>query len=463
MSRDDERYTVAVAAALRRPLLAHHRRLTTVCNAPHADDERRYAHPVVVVLMPRQTGKTSTILALALGRGRARRDYRAAYTAQRGTVVTERFTGDGDGWITTVQRSPLASFYRYSRRAGVERITRHDTGSFLRGFPPVDGALRSLALDAVIVDEAQEHSDDLGAALDATITPVFTTRPRRQLIVAGTAGARPDSWWHRYVERARAGVHGLVELGTWPDDADPDDERVWAEHHPGVLAGMTTVDELRAARDVLGPDAFAREYGNRWASAARPVSAIADALWLPARTDTTPTRPAAVGFDVAPGNTAGTVVAVGADAGGRLVAGIVEHRPGGTAWLAPLVARLRRQYRIPVGTDPGGPAGPVADELRIRHGVDVEPITAAEYVTACGALLAGLDARTHAYRPAPELDAARAAVVLRVTDRGGSYISRGHSAGDVSPLTAWAIAAWLARRPAAAPRIVTAAATRRDP
>jgi hypothetical protein len=134
----------------------------------------------------------------------------------------------------------------------------------------------------VILDEAQEHSPTLGAALDATVVPTFTTRPHPQLIVAGTAGS--PGWWADYYAAAAAGRHTLFEVGTWPDEADPADETVWQTHHPGLRAGLTTLDTLRQALAILGPDQFAREYGNRWDAARRTAGAFPIDAWdaLPA-------------------------------------------------------------------------------------------------------------------------------------------------------------------------------------
>jgi len=55
----------------------------------------RYRYPLVVVTVPRQTGKTTWALDLALGRCMVHSDYRVAYTAQTGHITTERFADRG--------------------------------------------------------------------------------------------------------------------------------------------------------------------------------------------------------------------------------------------------------------------------------------------------------------------------------------------------------------------------------
>jgi phage terminase large subunit-like protein len=141
-----------------------------------------YAYPVCVILFPRQTGKTTFAFDLALGRALEQRDYRAAYTAQTGHVTTERF---GER-MAELAATPLGRRARIRRSQGTERIAFGN--SYLKAFPPRDGALRGSALDLVIVDEPQEIDAELGVQLDQTILPTFTTRRRRQLILIGTAG-----------------------------------------------------------------------------------------------------------------------------------------------------------------------------------------------------------------------------------------------------------------------------------
>src|ERR1700712_3496513 len=97
----------------------------------------RYAYPVVVVLVPRQTGKTTWVFDLAQGRCLDRADYRAAYTAQTGHVTTERFTER----MSQIAGNALGRRVSIRKSGGTERMT-FPRGSYLKGFPPKDGALR---------------------------------------------------------------------------------------------------------------------------------------------------------------------------------------------------------------------------------------------------------------------------------------------------------------------------------
>ena len=142
--------------------------------------------------------------------------------------------------IEELAGGPLANRVRLRRSAGTERITLPGR-SYLKAFPPKAGALRSNALDLVIVDEAQEHGVLLGAQLDLTISPVFSTWPRRQLVLVATAGTDSSDYLLRYLENARKTLPGycVVEFGIH-DGEDVDDETLWPLRHPGPRPGSPT-------------------------------------------------------------------------------------------------------------------------------------------------------------------------------------------------------------------------------
>ena len=293
----------------------------------------RYAYPIGVILLPRQTGKTTFVMDLALGRAKVHHDYRVAYAAQTGHVTTERM---GERMAEIVD-GPLGTTARLRRSAGTERVTLGR--SYVKAFPPKAGALRSNALDLVIVDEAQEHGDILGEQLDLTIIPTFTTRPRRQLILVGTAGTDASGYLARYLEAARAGAPGyaLVEYGALEGE-DTDDETLWPLRHPGLAAGLTDTDALRTARTTMGPAGFAREYFNVWTRTA--VRVFDPDAWAAVQAPgTVPAGRVCLSFDVTPERD-GAAVAV-ADPAGCLA--IIEQRPG-VDWLLP---RLLEGYSTP--------------------------------------------------------------------------------------------------------------------
>ncbi len=444
-----------VASRLGRPLKPYQREMIATAGTPGGTF---YAHSTLVVLMPRQVGKTATTLALVLARMLVHGGYAAAYTAQTGQRAGEIFKNSADGWISVLDANPdLAAAFRTSRAAGSETIRgAWNRGSMVRAFPPVPGRLRGSSLDLVILDECQEHSAETAQELMADIGPVFTTRPRRQMILAGTASG--PSWWADQVAAGRAGDVGLVEVGTWPADADPEDPGTWRRHHPGLRAGLTDEAHLAAQCRALGAERFAREYGNVFATAAGAAEAIPDGLWRAAQeSGDPPAAPDAIGLDVAGDGSAAAVVAAARDGDRRTVAGLVAAAPG-TAWAVGRVAELHRRYpRAAVIADPGGPAGGLVAALRDAR-IDVQEFTGADRLAGHTYLIAELEAGRARILPHPLLEGARAAAVRRYTDGGGWVWSRRGSHADISPLTAWTMALWGTRRtPSARPRTATAA------
>jgi hypothetical protein len=453
--RDPSRPTDGAAGAF----VAHlHRRPWTAYQRAAADliGERlpngRYAYGVAVILFPRQVGKTTFAFDLAMGRCLDQVDYRAAYTAQTGHVTTERF---GER-MAELAGTALGRRVTARRSQGTERMT-FGRGSYLKAFPPKDGALRGSALDLVIIDEPQEVDEAQGAALDSTILPVFTTRPRRQLILIGTAGDDRSVYLARYLAMARAGASGvaLIEYGA-ADDDDPEDPAVWHRVHPGLVAGLTDDDAMRSALAVMGPAAFAREFLCVWqASGARVIPAAA---WSAIRhRDATPdagTSPV-IAFDVAIDRSAAAVVACWR-CGGVPVLEVIEYAPG-TGWVAPLVKAIAAADRPPViMADSAGPVLSVVDELTTA-GVTVTTTSTRDYTAACAATLDAVNDGTVWHRGDPALEVAAAGANRRIIGEAWGW-GRRTSTADVCPMTAGSLALWADRhRPAAPVRPVVTA------
>lgn len=397
----------------------------------------RYAYPVVVVLVPRQCGKTTWVFDLAQGRCLEQRDYRAAYCAQTGHVTTERF-GERMAELTG---TPLARRVQVRRSQGTERMS-FGRGSFLKAFPPRDGALRGSALDLVVIDEPQEIEDDQGTALDQTILPTFTTRPRRQLILVGTAGTDRSGFLARYLAMARAGADGvaLLEYGADPDD-DPTDPAVWSRCHPGLAAGLTDADALSSALSVMGAAGFAREYLNVWQATGDRVIPAAD--WAAIRhRDAVPAagKPPVLAVDVAVDRSATAIVACWPDTDGVLVLEVIEYAPG-VSWAATRLAELRAVHSSPlIVADSAGPVLTVVDDVQ-QLGLSITQTSTREYTAACAAMLDKIGDRAIRHRGETALDAAVAGAGRRTVGDGWGW-GRRNSTADVSPLVAASLAVW---------------------
>jgi hypothetical protein len=392
-----------------------------------------YAYPIVVFLFPRQVGKTTMVHDIAIGRCLQYPDYRAAYAAQTGHVTTQRF---GD-LFTELERSPLASHVRPRRSAGTERVTVSGR-SYLMAFPPKAGSLRSWAGDLVIVDEAQEHDQVLGRALDQTIIPVFTTRRRRQLIVVGTAGTDRSDYLRRYLDHARAGQHGyaVLEYGV-PAGVECTDQ-VMIETHPGLASGLTDLDALHTAATALGTDGYAREYGNVWQRTHDRLFDPADwsHVQLPADAPR-PTGRVCLSLDITPDRSR-AAVAVAADDG---YVELVDLRPG-VEWLVGRLLELQARHRAPIAVDRYGATATVADALTLA-GADLVMMGAAEVAQSAAGFLDAVRHRTVRVYPSAALsEAVDGAVKRMIGDAGGFTYSRRNAVTVTAPLVAVSHARW---------------------
>jgi hypothetical protein len=386
---------------------------------------------VVVIQEPRQVGKTAGVIDLLCGRASVYRDYRCAYTAQTGHMVSERFTE----WIDELEGHPaLAARVRGRRSGGTERITMRATRSYLKAFPPKDGALRSQALDAVVVDEAQEHDDVQGTALDRTIIPTMNTRRRRQLFVVGTAGTDASQYFARYLRLARDGTPGyaLFDYGA-PDGIDTDDEDLWPTWHPGLMAGITDVAALRMARGALGAAGFAREYATVWTRTAATRLIPEDAWGSIQHTTDIPPGPACLAIDVAFDRSHAAIVL----AGGRHLE-VVDVLPVDQA--TDLVLAISRAQGLRIAVDNHGPNVTVHEALERAH-ADLLPLSAYDFALATAGFLDAVKARDLSVWPHPALDEAVAIASTRPLGDGFAW-SRRASAGSVAPLVAATVALW---------------------
>lgn len=415
----------------------------------HPDGRMHY--PICVAMVPRQCGKTTWVFDDLIGSCLTLPDLHTAYTAQTGAMASERFSER----LADVASSVYAGRVKGRKSAGSERMTITPFGharrpSYIKAFPPRDGALRGFALDRVVIDEAQEVDEEQGTALDQTILPTFTTRPRRQLILVGTAGNDQSKYLARYLALARGGAEGvaIIEYGATEDD-DPEDPAVWRRVHPGLAAGLTDEAALRSALQVMGTVGFAREYLNVWADSGNRL--IPSKMWNACRRVKAKPRagtPPVIAFDVAADRSATAIVGCWPDLDGVPVLEVIEYAAG-VDWAAARIDQLRRDHRPPLLVGPGdGPGLTVVDELR-RLGATVRQATPPEYAVACMATFDDIENVALGHRNEQPLNAAVAGAGKRPVGDAGWVWSRRTSTADIAPLTAGSLAHWgNQRRPA---------------
>ena len=412
--------------------------------ALEVDESGRFCFQLVIVTVPRQSGKTTLIGSVLEQRAATVLRARCWFTAQSGRDAVDWFLNEHEPLLA----SGFRGGYRLRRANGSESIRWTSSTGLVRPFPPTPEALHGKTSDLVVIDEPWAFDVVRGGQLEQAIVPTQATKPNAQVWKVSTAGDASSVWWLGTVETGRAAVRAGRRSGVayfeWacPPNLDACDPVSWPVYHPAY--GRTIGPEsMRAALDMLGRDEFCRAYGNQWVSTLARVIPI-DA-WRRAAED--PVELPGPGgmvlaWDVAVDRSDAAIVAVWRDGSGVGHVEVADHRPG-TGWLADRLTDLVGRWRpLVVAYDGAGPALDVADVLN-RAGQDLLGLKAGEYAAACAGLLEALcaDEPSVRYRPHPALDSAAGWAVRRALGDRWAW-GRRQSSGSLACLTAMTVGVW---------------------
>lgn len=417
-----------------------------------------YAYQVVVVTVPRQSGKTTLMRAIGTDRCLAMPDTGVFYTAQTGKDARERWYD----LVKAVKESPLRHLATVRSAAGSERVV-WPNGSMFRCFAPLPKSLHGYTPPLVMLDEAFAHDELLGNDLMGAIGPAQITIPHRQLWIVSTAGTAESVFLRRWVEAGRAGEPGvaILEWAAGPDVADIYDPAAWPTFHPAMVdvdgRQLVTADALRMEANRLPRSEFERAYGNRWTRTSSNI--IGAEAWDALRQDDQrppthlPPSEVVYAWDVMPDRSQADLVALWRPGPGKPVQARVVKSAPGMAWLADTVADLYGQgYRtFAYATD--GPARELADELPAMPSARLVPVQGAEYADAWGQLLEAIARRQLRHDGSDVLAIHASNVATRpMVDRAAP--SRRNSAGPVSAIIALMVGMWvLDHRPPPSPAL----------
>lgn len=398
-------------------------------------DTGRFAYPLVIISVPRQSGKTALVLAKAFHRGLMLPNARVWLTAQTGMHARDSFLE----MARPAKLTPFGKLFDLKRGAGDTRIEFVHNMSQLRPHPPTEDSLHSKQSDLNLIDEAWVFGEEQAAGLMAAITPTQATRPMRQTVILSTRGTAASTWFHGLIDRVREdnppGVC-LIDYGIGPDD-DPQNLDVIAAAHP---AYGHTIDmaALEAAQTQLPPGEFARAYGNIPTAAAEslfPPSAWAACQTVDRLPDGPVTFAAAVSIDRSE-----TAIAAAIMVDGVPWCEVIEVREG-TEWAAPRLAELAERHSDGAPwIDRGGPSGTVAVQMdRLR--VEVRDATSYDVSTAAADMSDRVIAGRIRCRVHPALTSAVGCAAWRNMGDGARAFGRRASAGSIAALEAVSTAA----------------------
>jgi hypothetical protein len=443
-----------IARSLGTPLIPWQDHVAVVANERNPDGS--YHYPVVVVSVPRQTGKTTLIRANGVHRCTVC-GQDVYYTAQTGKDARARWMD----MVKAMRASELwASKISVALRAGAESVAFPNLAEF-HAFAPTATSLHGSTPATVKLDEAFAHSPQVGELLMGAIEPAQFTIHERQLWIVSTAGTAESTFLHDWIDVGMGGAPGVATFlwGARPDQ-NPYDLGDIARFHPGV--GYVLNGKLLTPQDVLGASErttraeYERAYANRRTRTSRdliPADLWAALSWAEqGLEDVRPPTEAGklhLVYDVAHDRSAaGVMVAWRTDPDSPHVRLKTVFHAAGVSWLPAKVLELRDQLApAKVRAAGNGPVREVTEQLAGRCAVDV--LTEEEYGTACGRFLTlvGLNSEEPAqldHDGQRVLAESVSGLVPRTSGTDGVAFSRKQSMGDTSLGVAAAIAAWSA-------------------
>ncbi|MEN0101846.1 MAG: hypothetical protein AAGC90_02875 [Curtobacterium sp.] len=402
----------------RKELKPQQLRLADVCNA---------GHTTVGILLPRRSTKTTTLLALALGRCSNREDYLVGYTTcTTGQKARDRFRKDIVPVLERLYPDPKERPFKIRKAGGSERI-EFDNGSIFQVLPPMGESFRSDAFDLIILDEAGEASPEMTEDLLAGALPTLDTRPEAQIIVAGTAAKFRDGnlLWDTLVDgRAGTASTGVLEYAA-PDTTDMADLDDWDKvealalaAHPGIGV-LTTIEIVRQRWEKLSRRQFAEEYLSIFGVAGAVQSFLNVEKWVEradsgALPDMPADRPVGLAITVHPDQSCAAITAAWRDDQGRACLIVVDYRSG-TNWLPARAKELAAKARSTIAYDNAGPVLVTVESLqRMKPRPRLAPQTWANVSTAAALLAKEIDSGNVVHWNQEELNSA----IQLVTKRG---------------------------------------------
>lgn len=441
-----------VSRRLRLPLMPWQQLVADV--ALELDPDGSYHYDELVLTVPRQSGKTALVMAVAVHRlvvvARSLGRQRVTYTAQqrqKARLKLERdfaqVLRDSGSFkeITSIRGRPQRpADWKLSLNNGAENI-QFGRGNYLQIDAPSRTGGHGDTLDVGVIDEAFAHQDD---TIETGMSPSMVTRANHQLVVLSTAGDTQSKYlWRKTLagrQACESGRHGRTAYFEWSaaDDADPADPATWWSCSPalGITISERTLEgewEKAVRGGQEGIDKFRRSYLNQWPEVpvleeevAAPQFGV-DA-WL-ALADPDAARGSSVVFGVDVGSDRLAHVAVAWRRGDGLVQVMLADKALSPLQTPARLAQLVADWKGPIML--GGPASSLEAEVR-----GAEVVSAAEFAGACGRFEDLFRGRRLRHGNQPELNDAVKAAKWRPFGTAGGQTLQLRDAPLVGPLAA---------------------------
>lgn len=401
------------------------------------------AAPRCGLAVPRQNGKNALIEIVELFKmvELGRRVLHTAHevkTARKAFARLKFFFGDRVN-DPAAQYPELNNLVREVRNTNGQEAIVLSNGGQVEFIARSRSSGRGFTVDDLILDEAQELSEDALAAL----VPTLSASENPQRIFTGTPPG-PTSVGEVFTRVRSTGLAGKDSRLCWMEwradlDADPDDTTSVAKANPalGIRLLWDTIADERAD---MSEDTFARERLGLWETQTS-LQVINPAWWEAAKDpDSTIVDPVAFAADITPDRQRGSISLAGRRSDGRFHIETVANERG-TGWIVPRLIELAAKWKpCAVVLDPGSPAGSLIAELQ-EGGVDPLLTSTRDVGQACGAFFDAIRDDKLRHLDDPRLNLALGSARKRPLGDSGAWAwHRKDSLTDITPLVAATLA-----------------------
>lgn len=442
-------YWGRVAAALGRPYMPWQQLAADI--AGEVDERGRLCYSKVVVTVPRQSGKTTLVLPVVVGRAEGGDAFGGRqtmlYAAQKREAAKKKWLRD---YVYSVkQAKSMAGRFKVRVASGSEELAFFSSSSTFGPIATQEDSAHGEVLDLGILDEAFSIEDN---RVMAAWRPAMSTRPMAQIWIISTMGDIKSIWFHQQVDEGRESTRLDTGFGTAyveysaPEDAtnygDPD---LWWSVMP-ALGRTQTVEFTRTEYNDMPLNDFRRAYLNQRVDASRDQVLPAEQWGLMLRTPEDAQRATSpiLIYDVAYDQSAGTIALAYELADGTVAVRIAEHGSG-TSWMVESVLRLKKELEPRfIVADGHGPVTSVTTELKQEY-VQVRVTDTREYTTACSLVYDGVKDTKFVHYGERVLNKAVQGASRRELGDAWAWTrkrSQENAGTDISPLVAITLGYW---------------------
>ncbi len=256
-----------VAALLGKPLMPWQCYAARIMSQ-RTHDGTRWRYPVVVITVPRQSGKTTLMRAVLTQRAITRDGSRIFMTAQTGKDAAERWRDI----ITDISKTPLADYTDLKMSQGRQVLTFTPNESFIRPFSPKPEALHGYTATDILIDEAFSFDDAQGSDLMGGTSPTMATIDDSQMIIISTAGNPESTWLKSWVDKGREAISNpdaKIAYLEWSSSTDDPYSPDAIDFHPALGRTISRV-KLLGEIENNPPSEWRRAYLNQWVQGSSP-------------------------------------------------------------------------------------------------------------------------------------------------------------------------------------------------